>query len=375
MATTVPETLATILARQPRYLADFFDVTLVTSPGQELKKVAAREEVTVMAVPMVRGISLIKDITSVISMCQSIRRVKPSIIHSYTPKAGLVCMLAGWICGVPIRIHTFTGLIFPTELGFRRRLLVWTDRILCACATHLVPEGEGVKRDLERYRITKKPLNVIGYGNIAGVDASFFAPTALGVAPSATCLRNRLGLKDDDFVFCFVGRLNKDKGLSELLAAFKTLPQTANLLLVGKIDVTSPLLQRDIEIIRSHPRIFELGFVDDVRPALAVSNVLVLPSYREGFPNVLLQAGAMELPAIATDINGCNEIIEKNFNGWLVPAREVKPLADVMLYALEASRTLLREMGKRARIRVTERFCQKDHWKRMVLFYRNVLGE
>lgn len=373
IVTTVPETLASILKGQPRFLNDTFDVSLVSSPEVEAGKLEALEGVPVYPVPMFRGISLFKDFISVVNMIFLLRRLKPDVVHSYTPKAGLVAMVASLVCRVPVRIHTFTGLIFPTQRGFKQKLLIWVDRLICLCATKVVPEGNGVKKDLIAFNITSKPMNVIGYGNVAGVDFTYFDKASPVVLEQADCLRETLGISKDDFVFCFIGRLNNDKGLSELAAAFQQLPARAHLIVVGGIDTSAPVDATTLTLLESNESVHLLGHQDDVRPVLSACTVLVLPSYREGFPNVLLQAGAMGKSAIATDINGCNEIIEPGVNGWLVPARQVDPLLNAMCEALDTPAPRLVEMGGEAFTRVARCFDQKEHWQRMLTFYNEEL--
>ena len=373
ITTTVPETLETILKNQPRYLAGHFQVELATSPSESFSKVGHNEGLVVHRVPMMRGISVLNDLVSVVRMVRVLCRVRPALVHSYTPKAGLVTMLAAWLCRVPVRVHTFTGLIFPTEQGLRQKLLIWVDRLICACATHIVPEGLGVKKDLESFRITRKPLRVIGYGNIAGVNTAYFSAVAPGVAQSAAELRKRLGLGAEEFLFCFVGRLNKDKGLAELLQAFRALPTTAHLALIGDLDQTAPVDAATLAAIRSHPRVHALGFLGDIRSALGAADLLVLPSYREGFPNVLLEAGAMALPVIATDINGCNEVVEPGFNGWLVPPRDSPALEEAMRLAMQMPAPVRDQMCQHARARIQQRFERQQHWERMGAFYQGLL--
>lgn len=374
IVTTVPETLATILRGQPSFLSESFDIELATSPGRYFSEVANGEKVVVHAVRMHRGISPFKDIVSVMSMVILLIRIRPTLVHSYTPKAGLITMLSAWFCRVPVRIHTFTGLIFPTEYGIKQKILIMIDRLICACATKVIPEGNGVKSDLASYRITKKELNVIGSGNIAGVDLEYFSRDQPDVIAASNLLRGRISLPDDAFVFSFVGRLNSDKGISELLRAFSALPDNAFLILVGAIDESAPIDGGCLEIVKQHPRVHALGFQADIRPALVLSDVLVLPSYREGFPNSILQAGAMYLPVIASDVNGCNEVIENGFNGWLVPPRLVEPLRAAMTAAMSEPAASLQEMGARAHERVSARFEQKQHWQRMLDFYCNCLS-
>lgn len=374
LVTTVPDTMAIILGGQPSYLAKKFDLSLITSPGNLLSRVASQERLPVTPVPMERAIHPLKDLVSIWRMMWTLSRQRPDLVHSYTPKAGLVTMLSAWLCRVPVRVHTFTGLIFPTSRGVKQHVLIWVDRLICACATHVVPEGEGVKQDLQHYRITRKPLHVIGHGNIAGVDTKHFNPDDMKVRTAAKLLKNQLTLKPDSVLFCFVGRLNLDKGISELFEAFSGLPIQAHLLLVGGLDSTAPISKNLQAAMQNHPRVHILGFMDDIRPALCLADMLVLPSYREGFPNVVLQAGAMKLPVIATDINGCNEVVEPDFNGWLVPAQDAKALKKAMLSAMNTSESERIRMGEQARGRIKERFERIDHWKRMQNFYCKLLA-
>lgn len=371
IATTVPETLAYILSKQPQHLNQHFDVSLVTSHGPELNAIHD-EGVPVFVLGMTRGISPLRDLVSTWRMVRLLCRVRPDMVHSYTPKAGLVCMVAAWVCRVPVRVHTFTGLVWPTAQGWRQKLLMAVDRLLCACATHIVPEGLGVQRDLEAGRITTKQLRIIGHGNIAGVDVGYFCPLTPGLAQAAGNLRQQYDLQGNDFVYVFVGRLNRDKGLLELLEAFQKLPEHCRLLLVGALDRSAPVSEQLLHTLEHHPRVRWLGFQHDIRPALLAADVLVLPSYREGFPNVILQAGAMARPAVATDISGCNEIITPGLNGWLVPPRDAMALAQAMRQALETPVEALHTMGQAARARIVKRFERQAHWGRMVAFYHSL---
>jgi len=279
-------------------------------------------------------------------------------------------MLSAWICGVPVRVHTFTGLIFPSQTGLKKRLLIWIDRLICFCATKVVPEGKGVKMDLCRHRITWKPLEVIGSGNVAGVDIEYFSrEAARGCTDGRVCFG---GFEPGRFVFCFVGRLNRDKGIRELIEAFVRLPGDVSLLVVGPEDPESPVDIVTMEIMRGAKNIFLTGYLIDIRPALLASDVLVLPSYREGFPNVVLQAGSMRLPVIATDISGCNEVVSPDFNGWLVPPRNADALLGAMRAALNTPKEDLDEMGARGRARVEQRFERVAHWARMRAFYEGL---
>ncbi|WP_304806216.1 glycosyltransferase, partial [uncultured Muribaculum sp.] len=295
-----------------------YEVGVLSSPGEEwamLDKYG--DAVKRLEVPMERHISPLRDLRSLWRLVRVFRRERPDMVHSMTPKAGLLCMLAAWITRVPVRVHMFTGLVFPTATGLKRRILMATDRLTCACATHVLPEGEGVKRDLLNNGITRKPIKVLGYGNCRGIDLDRFDPTLSEVQAEAAKLR-----KPEVFTFIAIGRLVGDKGINELVAAFsclnRELPAT-RLILVGpqekELDPLSPATLSEIE---SNPAIEAVGNQADVRPWLAAADCHVLASYREGFPNVVIEAGAMGLPSIVTDINGANEIIVEGKNGTIV---------------------------------------------------------
>lgn len=374
IVTTVPETLMTILAHQPRFLNRSFNVHLACAAGGYVESISAREGVPVHGVAMKRGISPFADVRSIFLMCQLLLKLKPSVVQSYTPKAGLVTMIAALLCRVPVRIHTFTGLIFPTQTGFKKKLLINIDRLICLCATKVVPEGEGVKKDLQNYAITTKEMSVIGHGNIAGVDVTYFKPDIESVILKSQGIQSDLGIKEGDFTFCYVGRLNRDKGLKELAQAFLNLPEHTHLIVVGGLDSEAPVDEETLAFFKQHPRVHMLGFQEDIREALQASSALVLPSYREGFPNVVLQAGAMGKPAVVTDINGSNEIIEPGVNGWLAMPRDVASLQLAMMQAIDSPSDTLAAMSAFARSRVVERFEQAAHWERIKEFYLQELN-
>lgn len=369
IVTTVPETLESILRYQPKHLSKTFDVTIASSPS--LGKVRENEGVICFDVPMHRGISPFKDIFSIIKLIRIIVCVKPDIVHSYTPKAGLVAMLAAYICRTPVRIHTFTGLIFPTCTGFKKKLLMFFDKFICLLATTIIPEGNGVRKDLIKYKITSKDLQVLGNGNIAGVDTHFFKKEHVSI--EAANLRKSFSIPESAFVFCFVGRLTLEKGISELLAAFEQMNENTHLLLVGSQDARLPLPNDLFQKLNNHSRVHLTGFIDDIRPALAASNTLVLPSYREGFPNTPLQAGSMQIPCIVSNISGCNEIVANGINGWLVQPKCSHSLLLAMNKAITSNN--LSEMGIQARALVKQKFEKEKYLQLLEEFYINKLNE
>ena len=273
--------------------SEHYEVVAVSSPDKELKWIEEREGVRTIPLKMARNIELWTDIKALWKMIRVMKKEKPYIVHSITPKAGLLSMLAAKICGVPVRMHTYTGLVFPTATGHKQKILIWMDKLLCACATYINPEGQGVANDLKKFKITKKPLHIIG------IDAEYWKRKNEGN-------NNLTEVEGKPFTFVFVGRIVGDKGINELIEAFKRLkPNSARLLLVGPYEEElDPVKAETKSEIDNNPNIEWVGMQSDVRPFYEHANAFVFPSYREGFPNTVLEAGAMELPCIVTDING-----------------------------------------------------------------------
>lgn len=373
ICTTVPDTLAYILAGQPGFLSEHFDVYLISTPTELLKQVAAQEGVQCSGVPMARGISIWQDLKSLWMMCRQLHRLKPDIVHSYTPKAGLICAMAGFICRVPIRVHTFTGLLFPTATGFKHLLLKNLDKLVCLLNNKIVPESRGVQQELRK--VSARVGEVIGYGNIAGVDLKYFNAELPEVKSAAEQLIADYGLRHRTLLY--LGRLNRDKGLSELTQALALLPadNRPDVLLVGGDDPEAPLPAHIKTQLLNLSGVHWLGFRPDVRPALLAADFLVLPSYREGFPNVILQAAAMGKPSLCSDISGCNEFIRNQENGWLVAPRDAKQLRQKIADICALDDATIESVGHNARLTVCERFEQQGHWRRLLKFYQELIVE
>ena len=379
---TVPISLDYLLKGQLRYLNDYFEVVAVSGNDAHLQEVEQREEVRVVPLSMERAIRPMKDLVALWKLYRLFRKERPQIVHSITPKAGLLSMLAAKLAGVPIRMHTFTGLIFPSKQGSMQRLLIAMDRLLCWAATHIYPEGNGVKHDLMHYKITSKPLKVLANGNVNGIDLDYFSLGQVSEADK-TSLKQQLGIKENDFVFVFVGRLVGDKGINELVEAFEGLlgirdkgqGEKVKLLLVGSFEnELDPIQTETLNVIETHSNIICVGFQKDVRPYFTISDCLVFPSYREGFPNVVMQAGAMGLPSIVTDINGCNEIIVHGENGIIIPSKNTFALKEAMEQMMQDS-VLFQKLKQNARPMIQSRYEQKLVWEALLEEYRRLLEE
>lgn len=359
-----------MLRGQLKFLNQEFDVVAIANDSGILKEVAEREGVRTIGVPMHREISIAADCSSLVALYKLFRRERPYIVHSNTPKASLLSMVAAWAARVPHRIYLVTGLRFETTHGILRFILKTMERITCLCATKVIPEGDGVKETLRREHITRKPLQKIHHGNINGIDLEHFARTP-EVMQRAAEIRNG----SEDFTFIFIGRMVRDKGINELVAAFdhlnRELPAT-KLLLVGKFeDELDPVLPETKQIIENNPKIEFAGYQNDVRPFLVASDVAVLPSYREGFPNVVIQAGAMGLAQIVTDINGCNEVVIEGQNGVIIPKQNEQALYDAMR-RLATDRELTARMAASARESIATRYRQEDVWAELLQMYKSL---
>ena len=370
---TIPISLNKLLKGQLKFLSKEFEVIGLSSSGTDLDEVKDREGVKTIAVEMQRGMSPFKDIVSLVKLYLVFKKEKPQIVHSITPKAGLLCMLAAKFAGVPIRMHMFTGLLFPTMKGFSQKIFIKMDQLLRWAATNIYPEGNGVKQDLINYNITSKPLKVLANGNVNGIDLDFFSPKQISKDQKYQ-LRNELNFGPQDFVFVFVGRLVGDKGINELVDAFKSFDNSnVKLLLVGPLELKQdPIKEATIKEITNNKNIISVGSKSDVRPYLAISDVLVFPSYREGFPNVVLQAGAMKLPCIVTNISGCNEIIEEGKNGIIIPPKNKLAIANAMNFVIE-NKDKKEFFRKNARSMIESRYNQKLVWNAILKEYDSLI--
>ena len=335
-----------------------------------LEQVGEREGIRTINVPMHREISLFADVRSLFALIKLFRRESPDIVHANTPKASLLGMLAAWLCRVPNRIYTVTGLRFETTSGFMRFVLKTMERITCFCATKVIPEGNGVKATLLKERITRKPMQKIHNGNINGIDLDWYNQSV----EVMQCAEQIKG-DSNDFTFVFVGRIVRDKGICELVEAFTRLSAeyaAVQLMIVGNFeDKLDPLPIHTREILDSCSNIILVGYQNDVRPYLAASDVLVLPSYREGFPNVILQAGAMGLPVIVSDVNGSDEVIDQGVNGIIVPKYDIESLYYAMASLVnDYERT--KQMSEVARKMIADRFDQRDVWAATVEMYNSL---
>ncbi len=346
-----------------------FEVLAVSADGPEVKSLK-QEGIPHQVVPMTRVISPFRDLVALVRLIRVIRRFKPDIVHTHTPKAGLLGMLAAWLCRVPVRLHTVAGLPVMEKRGLVRRLLMLTEKVTYACATKVYPNSKGLMTFIRNSIHTRTPLKIIGNGSSNGIDTRFFSPSP-ELRQQASSLRRHHDIPDEAFVFSFIGRIVRDKGVNELVEAFNNLSMRMNayLVLTGPFeDALDPISDRSRRIIAENKRIVTPGYVNDVRPVLLASDVFILPSYREGFPNVVMQACCMGIPCIVSDINGCNEIVQHNETGLVIKPKDVSSLQSAM--ELLATRPDLRDVfAERSRTFVAENFDQDLVWGELLREY------
>lgn len=338
--TTAPLSLKVLLSGQMRFMQqNGFEVLMVSSDGKELKDVIKIENCRHHIIPMSRSMTPISDIRCLWLLYRLFKKEKPDIVHSHTPKAGLLSMLAAKFAGVKIRIHTIAGLRFVTTNGFTRWLLVRMEKLTCKAANHVWPNSFSLLNYIQEYKLVKKEkLEVIGKGSSNGIDLSRYSISTLQ-SEKLQVIKRKLQYNENLVYFLCAGRLVHDKGIDELVQAFIKVFEKNNrvrLILVGAFeDTVDPVSNETKNYLHSHPAIIMTGWSEEVEYYMSFAYALIHPSYREGFPNVLLQAGAMACPIICSNIDGNIDIVEHEKTGLLFEVKNENDLFQKMEFALK----------------------------------------
>ncbi|MCH2490722.1 MAG: glycosyltransferase family 4 protein [Flavobacteriales bacterium] len=373
--TTVPLSLEKLLEGQLSFMQQFYEVIAVSSEADRLKQYGENEGVATFRLHQTRKITPFQDLKAVVTLYRFLRKEKPLIVHTHTPKAGIVGMFAAWLARVPLRLHTVAGLPLLEASGIKRKVLNTVEKLTYKLATNVYPNSQGLYDIILAERFTKeKKLKVLGQGSSNGIDTQYFSPEHFSEAELLQ-KKQQLNIPQSDLVFVFVGRIVSDKGINELVTAFTKLQQKfqdCSLLLVGPFENDlDPVSTGTQELIDQNKKIILTGYQSDVRLYYALANVLVFPSYREGFPNVVMQAGAMELPSIVTNINGCNEIIAHKENGLIVPPKDGEALYHSM-DLITTDNTLRKRMAANARPRIVKRYDRQTMWQAILEEYKSL---
>lgn len=371
--TTVPLSLEKLLEGQLTFMNNYYEVIAVSADKERLEKFGKENEVKTFWVNMTRSITPISDLRAVFKLYRFFKKEKPLLVHTHTPKAGIVGMMAAKMAGVPLRLHTVAGLPLLESSGLKRQILEKVEATTYRFATAVYPNSAGLRDIILAKKFTHpKKVKVLGKGSSNGIDTHYFDPEKYSEEDKRK-FRAELNIPAEDIVFVFVGRLVSDKGINELVAAFERLNRknkATSLLLVGPFEEElDPLKPSVVKIIEPHPKIYLTGFKVDVRPYLAISDVLAFPSYREGFPNVVMQAGAMNLPSIVTDINGCNELISEGVNGLIIPVKDEQSLFEAMDLVTE-DRELRKALAGNSRKEIRKFYERKEFWELLLKEYR-----
>jgi len=392
--TTVPISLEKLLENQLIFMSKQFDVTAISADKSRLEKFGIANKIKTKHIELTRQITPLQDLKTLFQLYKFLKKEKPQIVHSHTPKAGTIGMLAAKLAKVPNRLHTVAGLPLLEATGFKRKILNLVEKVTYASATKIYPNSYGLEQIILAQKFTKKEkLKVIANGSSNGINTEYFNPKNYSSTQNDE-LKKELGIAKEDFVFIFVGRLVSDKGINELIQAFNKLKTThqiqntkdkthtdlspfpsgrlgwdSKLLLVGSLETElDPLKKETLELIKTNKNIISVGYQQDVRPYFAISDILTFPSYREGLPNVVLQAGAMGLPSIVTNINGCNEIIEHNHNGLIISVKNEGELFNAMNELL-TNDTLLLKLTQNSRNSIVSRYQQQVVWDALLEEY------
>ncbi|WP_342774051.1 glycosyltransferase family 4 protein [Muriicola soli] len=353
----------------------YFHVVGISSDGIELDRVSKNEGIRVIPLNMTRKITPAKDLVALLQLYRILKKEKPYIVHTHTPKAGVLGMIAAKMAGVPHRLHTIAGLPLLETKGLKRLLLNQVEKLTYASATKVYPNSKGLMDIVLKNKYTSaSKLKVLANGSSNGIDTGYFNPE-LFTAKERLILKQKLDISSQDVVFTFIGRIVKDKGINELISAFKQLLESqpnVKLLFVGDYErEQDPIFPENEVFMRQSDKIILVGWQNDVRPFLSISDCLVFPSYREGFPNVVMQAGAMGLYTIASDINGCNEIIQDQINGSLIPVKDSQALYNAMKNWIVNSQKI-KEQGAMYRKLIRESFEREYVWEALLKEYKEL---
>jgi glycosyltransferase involved in cell wall biosynthesis len=349
-----------------------FRVTLISSPGELLCSTAAEEGVEFVAVPMRREISPLADLLSLWRLFRILRRLKPDMAEFSTPKAGLLGSIAAMLCRVPVRVYFLRGLKLESTSGLKHRILLATEKLAAACSHAVLCNSESLRSQaLVLGLAAPNKLHLLGEGSSNGVDVTRFSP-------GPTDLRASLGIPLDDEVVGFVGRLTRDKGLPELIEAFDVIlvaKPKAHLLLVGWYDDAEDALGHKLRSrIKLHPRIHTTGFVADTAPYYRAMDLMVLPTWREGFPNVVLEAAATGIPVVTTFATGSCDAVLPEVTGLLIPPGYPEAISEAVLKLL-GNPELRSRMGVAARAWVMDHFANDYVLGLAVSYYKSLIEQ
>ncbi len=376
--TTVPMALRYLLPGQMRFMAaNGYDVLMISADGKELNDVIKNEGCRHIIVPMTRRITPFRDLQCLFQLIRIFRKEKPDIVHTHTPKAGLLGMLAAKYCGVKLRIHTVAGLPMMVEKGFKYRLLKLIEKKTYAAANHIWPNSNSLLQFITKQQLTNpQKLQVIGKGSTNGIDVNFFNRATLD-EQLAIRAKTSINYSTQNKYLLFVGRLVADKGIVELLQIFLRLQKqhhSLKLILVGEYETKlDPLPAATIKEIETNPAVIHINWTNDVKYYMSLADHFVFPSHREGFPNVLLQAGAMELPIICSRIAGNVDIVTHEETGLIFDTGNEQQIQELVEQALNDPEPV-NAMAKKLKQAIYEDYRRENIWQNILEAYKSLVN-
>ncbi len=366
----VPMTVKAFLLPYLQELARVCDVTVACAGENGALRALLPVGINFKPVDIRRAISPLADARALLELIVLMRDQKYSLVHSVTPKAGLLSMLAAFAAAIPVRIHMFTGQVWATKHGISRWILKKLDALIALCATHVLADSRSQMDFLVTEKVVRgEKIAVLGNGSISGVDVQRFCPD-----PNVRQrVRSRLGCADDDVLALFVGRLNREKGILDLVQAFLLASVEQGNLVLVIVGPDEEGLGPEIEAMANgHPRLHLLGGTSTPEEYMAAADVFCLPSYREGFGSVIIEAAACGVPAMASDIYGLTDAVEDGKSGYLHPVGDVKGMAQ-LLKQFTREPVLRSSMGAYAQQRATTDFASATVVAAQVAFIAGLL--
>ncbi|CAG5006524.1 D-inositol-3-phosphate glycosyltransferase [Dyadobacter sp. CECT 9275] len=350
-----------------------FEVFMASSPDDKVPALIEQQNAEFFPLPLSRKFTLFQDFWALYQTIVLILKIKPQIVHTHSPKAGIVGMLAAFLCRVPLKVHTVAGLPLMETTGAKRKLLNAVESLTYYCADWVLPNSNHLKNFIIDNKLSgnSERLRVLGNGSSNGINVNYFSVSE-HLRQEGQLFKESFGIATNSIILSFVGRLANYKGINELVEAFEVLQASHNnlyLLLIGAHEELNPLKDSTKSSIQNNKSIIAVGHQQDVRKYLTISDIFVFPSYREGFPQALMQACAMEVPSIATHINGCNEIIIDKVTGILIEPKSIAKIVGACDFLIK-NKALRHEMGQKARQHVIRHFEQQSLWKTIMDFYK-----
>ncbi|WP_462252934.1 glycosyltransferase family 4 protein [Ferruginibacter sp.] len=375
--TTVPMALRYLLPGQMQFMQlNGFEVLMISADGAELNDVIKNEECRHIIVPMTRKITPLQDLKCLIQLIKIFKKEKPDIVHSHTPKAGLLGMLAAKISGVKIRIHTVAGMPLMVEKGFKLQLLKFIEKLTYAAANHIWPNSNS----LYNYIVDNKfaspaKLNIIGKGSTNGINTQRFCKEAINENILVE-IKNSINYSIQHTYLLCIGRLVTDKGIVELVNVFLSLQKkygALKLILVGDYEEElDPLPETVMQQIKANANIIHIKWTQQVEYFMHIANYFVFPSHREGFPNVLLQAGAMELPIICSRIPGNIDIVEDKKTGLIFETANEQQIEKQVEYAINNNAEMC-DMAETLMQIIKKDYQRENIWQNILSSYKSLL--